>query len=197
MAVTSKDTPLTSTPFVLPGDKLPPNSDSANNRTGVYVRDGGTYSSICGKVTDSKSTVKPLVPPFMCPEKGNIVLCRVLSVSQISAKVEIISVGSQVLKEPLMGIIRREEVRASEKDKVSLFQSFRPCDIVQARVLGLGEGQAYVLTTAESELGVILARKLCHGGRMIPVSWCEYQCSVTGKREKRKVAKVINNISSN
>ena len=191
----AEETPSTANPFVLPGDKLSPNSDSS--RTGVYVRDGRTYSSMCGKVTDNECTVKPLVPPLLCPEKGNLVLCRVFSVGQAFAKVDIISVGSQVLKEPLKGIIRREEVRASEKDKVSLFQSFRPCDIVRARVLGLGEGQAYILTTAETELGVVLARKLCHGGRMIPVSWCEYQCSVTGKREKRKVAKVVNNISSN
>ena len=138
------------------------------------------------------ATSNSVIPPLVCPEKGSIVLCRVFSVGQAFAKVTILSVGSQVLKEPLIGIIRREEVRAAEKDKVSLFQSFRPRDIVQARVLGLGEGQAYTLTTAESELGVVLARSLCCSSYMTPVSWCEFQCTVTGKREKRKVAKVIN-----
>lgn len=158
----------------------------------------GCQNNYCSKWACHKprgykmATSNSVIPPLVCPEKGSIVLCRVFSVGQAFAKVTILSVGSQVLKEPLIGIIRREEVRAAEKDKVSLFQSFRPRDIVQARVLGLGEGQAYTLTTAESELGVVLARSLCCSSYMTPVSWCEFQCTVTGKREKRKVAKVIN-----
>lgn len=174
--------------FVVPGDKL----DSKTTSVGSYSRGASSYASLCGHIT-SNGQLKPLCPSVVVPEKGSLVLCRVVSVGQAFAKVRIISVGTSVLREPLQAIIRREEVRAAEKDKVSLFNNFRPRDIVRARVLTLGEAHYYTLTTAENELGVVLA-KSSHDSHMIPVSWCEMQCTLTGIREKRKVAKVINNI---
>lgn len=131
---------------------------------------------------------------IVVPKKDNIVLCRVISIGYSLTKVLILSVDTYKLKKPLQGVIRREEIRATEKDSVSVFHSFRPCDIVRARVLSVGEGQGYILTTAENELGVVLARS-SQGGHMIPISWCEMQCTLTGKREKRKVAKVLNVLS--
>jgi exosome complex component CSL4 len=53
--------------------------------------------------------------------------------------------------------LRKEDIRATEKDKVEIYKSFRPGDIVQARVSSLGDSQSYFLSTAENELGVIFA----------------------------------------
>jgi hypothetical protein len=48
---------------------------------------------------------------------------------------------------------------------------------------------SYFLSCAENELGVVIAYSEA-GHRMVPVSWCEMQCTVTLLREQRKVAKV-------
>ena len=104
------------------------------------------------------------------------------------------SINGRLLQEPLVGVIRREDVRAMEKDSVEIFDSFRPGDMVRAHVISLGEGMMYVLPTASNELGVVTAHCGC-GQAMVPVSWCEMQCMETGDREKRKVAKVANAVN--
>lgn len=44
--------------------------------------------------------------------------------------------------------------------QVAMNQSFRPGDLVRARVLAMGTMREYRLTTAEAELGVVFARSL-------------------------------------
>ena len=72
-------------------------------------------------------------------------------------KVAILGVESTSLKETFKGTIRKEDVRATEKDKVEMYKSFRPGDIVVGRVLTL-HTQTYLLSTAENELGVVFAK---------------------------------------
>lgn len=69
----------------------------------------------------------------------------------------ILGVESTSLKETFKGTIRKEDVRATEKDKVEMYKSFRPGDIVVGRVLTL-HTQTYLLSTAENELGVVFAK---------------------------------------
>lgn len=183
--------------FVLPGD-IVGQCSHYTGKQGTYSRGGNLYASLAGNVTIQSPdilSVNPLFPSVIVPQKGSVVLCRVLSITVLYAKVQILSVNNQVLREPLKGIIRREDIRATEIDTVSVFNNFRPRDIVRARVLSLGDNQAYTLTTAENELGVVLATS-SHDGHMTPISWSEMQCTITGTREKRKVAKVTNAISS-
>ena len=60
------------------------------------------------------------------------------------------------------------------------------------RVLSLGEASSgYLVTTAENELGVVIARSEMSGMKMVPVSWTEMQCPKTYNKEHRKIAKVI------
>jgi len=40
---------------------------------------------------------------------------------------------------------------------VKIYSSFRPGDIVRAEVISLGDQQAYYLSTAKNELGVLFA----------------------------------------
>lgn len=72
-------------------------------------------------------------------------------------KLAIFAVEGNSLDEPFRGTLRREDIRAMEKDTVEIYKSFRPGDIVQARVISLGDSQSYFLSTAENELGVIIA----------------------------------------
>ena len=64
------------------------------------------------------------------------------------------------------------DVRATEKDRVKIYSSFRPGDIIRAEVvqsslleagdsdrkISLGDQQSYYLSTAKNELGVLFAR---------------------------------------
>jgi exosome complex component CSL4 len=69
------------------------------------------------------------------PEVNSTVLCRVTRIAPRQATVAILVVGETVLDGEWQGIIRVQDVRATEKDKVKIFESFRPGDIVRAVVV--------------------------------------------------------------
>ena len=50
-------------------------------------------------------------------------------------------------------MIRREDVRQTEKDRVELSKCFRPSDIVLATIISLGDQSNYLLSTAGDSLG--------------------------------------------
>lgn len=122
------------------------------------------------------------------PEVGNAVLCRVTRITPRHANVAILVVGDTVLEAEWAGMIRVQDVRATEKDRVKIYESFRPGDIVRAQVISLGDQANYYLSTASNELGVIMATSEA-GNTMYPVSWKEYKDPETGLSEPRKVAK--------
>ncbi|CAP73740.1 uncharacterized protein PODANS_2_11000 [Podospora anserina S mat+] len=122
------------------------------------------------------------------PEVGNVVLCRVIRITPRQAVVSILVCGDTVLDAEWQGLIRVQDVRATEKDRVKIYESFRPGDIVRAEVISLGDQANYYLSTARNELGVILATSEA-GNAMHPVSWKEYRDPETGLTELRKVAK--------
>ena len=126
------------------------------------------------------------------PALGDIVTARVVSVNPRFAKVLIECVREITLNEPFRAQIRKEDIREFEKDKIEMFKSFRPGDVILARVLSFGEASSgYLLSTAENELGVVIAKSEESGVNMIPVSWTEMQCPKTYNKELRKIAKVI------
>ncbi|KAI0011212.1 hypothetical protein F4779DRAFT_247314 [Xylariaceae sp. FL0662B] len=122
------------------------------------------------------------------PEVNNVVLCRVTRITPRHATVAILVVTDTVLEAEWQGIIRSQDVRATEKDRVKIYESFRPGDIVRAQVISLGDQANYYLSTASNELGVIMATSEA-GNTMYPVSWKEYKDPETGLSESRKVAK--------
>ncbi|KAL1137798.1 hypothetical protein AAG570_009494, partial [Ranatra chinensis] len=109
------------------------------------------------------------------------------------ARCQIKCVGETILPRPFRGVIKREDIYATNKDQVEIHKCFRPGDIVLARVLPVNELQSYQLSTAENELGVVtaLSEAVFSGVSMIPVSWTEMQCPKTYNKQKRKVAKVV------
>ncbi|EFR04668.1 3'-5' exoribonuclease CSL4 [Nannizzia gypsea CBS 118893] len=85
-------------------------------------------------------------------------------------------------------IIRKEDVRAVEKDRVVMEDMFRVGDIVRAYVISVGDQSSYYCSTARNELGVVMARS--EGGNMMfPISWKEMRDPISGVGEARKVAK--------
>jgi exosome complex component CSL4 len=71
------------------------------------------------------------------PEVNSVVLCRVTRITPRQATVAILVVGETVLDGEWQGLIRVQDVRATEKDKVKIFESFRPGDIVRAVVVSI------------------------------------------------------------
>lgn len=69
------------------------------------------------------------------PEVGNVVLCRVFRIAPRQAVATIEVCGDTVLDAEWHGVIRVQDVRATEKDRVKMYESFRPGDVVRAEVV--------------------------------------------------------------
>uniref|UniRef100_A0A8D8YC69 Exosome complex component CSL4 n=1 Tax=Cacopsylla melanoneura TaxID=428564 RepID=A0A8D8YC69_9HEMI len=186
-------------PICIPGQRICLlDSDIVGGR-GTYVRQGYLYATLCGTVSikkhieDNKEVslieVSSYKQEVIVPSPGDIVTVRITAVQQHLCKAQIISVGDNVLSRQLRAILRRENVRATEIDRIEMYKCYRPGDIVLARVLPLKELHSYQLSTAENELGVVIA--LSEAGEvMVPISWTEMQCPLSKLKELRKVAKV-------
>lgn len=102
--------------------------------------------------------------------------------------------GAQPLDvgETFKGIIRSQDVRSTDRDKVKIADCFRPGDLVKAAVLSLGDGSNYYLTTARNDLGVVFAKSEGGAGDlMVAIDWETMVCEKTGVVEKRKCAKLF------
>lgn len=177
----------------VPGERL---ASVEQNQAGygTYVRHGYIFASLAGvlqKETGAgmpKISIKSKHPAQKLPEIGSIATCRIVATNTRFARCSIIAVNNVKLSEPFRGMIRREDVRLKDIDKVEISRCFRPGDLVLAKVLSLGDASFYLLTTAENELGVVVAHSEA-GALMLPISWQEMQCPTTYNKEYRKVAR--------
>ncbi|XP_018428295.1 PREDICTED: exosome complex component CSL4 isoform X1 [Nanorana parkeri] len=182
--------------WCVPGERLCSLEDCAPGH-GTYCKHGYIFASLAGYVfKTSDNGLMPVLSvvrdadSLLLPDVGAIVTCKVMSINPRFAKVQIMYVGSRALKNTFKGTIRREDIRATEKDKVEVYKCVRPGDIVIGKVISLGDSQSsYLLSTAENELGVVVAHSEA-GATMVPISWCEMQCPKTHIKEPRKVARV-------
>ncbi|VVB01585.1 unnamed protein product [Arabis nemorensis] len=193
-----KDTEVTAE-LVTPGDVLG-NATELKAGKGAYLNDTTIYASLTGtrrilpplpESLDQRATVEVTGHKAHgpVPEPGSLVIARVTKVMARMAAADILCVGPKAVCEKFAGIIRQQDVRATEIDKVDMHLSFRPGDIVRALVLSLGDARAYYLSTAKNELGVVSAESAA-GETMVPISWTEMQCPLSSQTEPRKVAKV-------
>ena len=60
------------------------------------------------------------------PERGSVVAALVTKVNPRFASCRILTIGPTPVKETFSGIIRVQDVRATEVDKVEIYKSFRP-----------------------------------------------------------------------
>ncbi|SCU86970.1 LAFA_0E03972g1_1 [Lachancea sp. 'fantastica'] len=101
-----------------------------------------------------------------------------------------VSQAASDLGETFRGIISARDVRATDRDRVKIMESFRPGDIVRAQVISLGDGSNYHLSTARNDLGVVFARAFNGaGGLMYAIDWQTMVAPNTGFMELRKCAK--------
>lgn len=166
---------------------------------GAYEKDGNLYASLAGYVVITENNdgklyhVQSLRSGRDCDaliSVGSTVLCRVTRIQLNQILLDIFAVNeTQELKVKPKAVIRREDVRLNEVDKVVTSECFRPGDIVRAKVLSLGDARQYYLSTAASEFGVLWALHGETGGIMTPLNWKEMIDPLSKKKENRKAAK--------
>lgn len=203
--------------IVLPGEPLGA-LGNLNPGPGTHVQNGQIIASIAGVVkhttnnrdTSSKSRSTQTISVALdlntnssdvhatprLPTVGAIVYGRITVVQRVQALCVILALQSSPAAEvstcewPLRGILRSQDVRMTEKDRVKMHESVAVGDIVRAEVVSLGDQGGYYLSTAGNELGVVMAWSKM-GNVCVPVSWKEVADEVTGVREERKVAKPV------
>lgn len=79
--------------------------------------------------------VQSLKEQSMVPSPGDIVTARILVVKSRQCMCEIKCIGDVTLSRPFRATLRQEDVRATEKDRVKMYESFAPGDIILARVV--------------------------------------------------------------
>ncbi|KAH6917271.1 exoribonuclease [Coprinopsis sp. MPI-PUGE-AT-0042] len=180
--------------FVLPGQPIPvpPRAPPPELGPGTYARDGHTRASLMGipKLNGPTLTI-PRVRPHP-PAPNSVVLGSVTRLSPLQAFISITVVDGVPLPagEEFTGVIRTQDVRATEKDRVKIGDCFRGGDVVRGVVISLGDARSYFITTARNDLGVIFATS--EAGKwatLEPISWQEMICPKTKSIERRKVAK--------
>lgn len=204
---------------VVPGTRLG-SSDEYEAGKGTYVRNEHIYASLTGTafVQKDDTSNKPSIlvqdskqNSVILPQIGSTVLARIVKLTLTFAKAEIICLQQgqeetesfQLLHTPYPAMLRTQDIRQTDVDKIKMMECFRPGDLIRAQVLSLGyvknniqlthfhsDAKSYYLSTAKNELGVVFARCASSGYTMVPLSWNEMQCSITGIKEARKVAKV-------
>ncbi|XP_017859917.1 PREDICTED: exosome complex component CSL4 isoform X2 [Drosophila arizonae] len=184
----------------LPGDRLCRVEDNIVVGQGTYEQGGYIYASKSGIINIDESNEKCQIvsvhkPGFhlTIPATGDVVTARVLVTTPKFAKCAIFCVRNVLLESSYRGLLRKEDVRETDKDRVDIYKSFKPGDVILARVVNQME-QSFMLSTAEAELGVVVAYASDYRKNripMVPIGWSEMQCPQTTIKEPRKVAKVL------
>ena len=164
----------------------PAADDAEDKRPLVEVIKGATS----GDATDSKGDRGG---GTLLPEVGDEVFARVTRINPRQVWCEIVAVNGKAVSDSagFQGVVRQQDVRATEIDKVDMYESFLPADVIRASVLSLGDQRNYFLSTARNELGVVQAKSPFTGEPMVPVSWQEMMCPSTQVKVPRKAAKVV------
>lgn len=139
--------------MIFPGQILP----DMESGTGTYRNNNFVRSSVFGNPSYENNTVSVSHKGQIVPRIGNIVLCRINKITLNNAQASILAVEERPLNGSFLGIIRISDIRKHEVEKLQMDQCFQPGDIVKARVISLGDAKSYFITTAETELGVVLA----------------------------------------
>ena len=201
---------------VAPGDRIG-SARTVQPGAGTYIRGGHIFASAVGTLTlqplsQQEATTENDAKSSRMAEAATHEVSIVLEKGRNYASSQVLAVGHKVLgkivriqtqhalveivasedvgglKEHHWGIIRKEDVRVAATEEVSMYDCFRPSDIVLAKIISLGDSRRYFLSTAENELGVI--RALSPSGEvMVPLNWKEMECPKTKIKELRKVAK--------
>ncbi|KAJ7619147.1 hypothetical protein DFH06DRAFT_1235455 [Mycena polygramma] len=173
--------------YVLPGQPIPVARGAPVPQigSGIYVRDSELRASLVG-IPQQEGPLLSVSRRVRAhpPAINAVILGSVIRLSPLQATLSISVVDGVPLPagEEFTGVIRSQDVRATEKDRVKIGDSFRGGDVVRGVVVTI------LFTTARNDLGVVFAVSEA-GKTMVPVSWKAMRCPESGKVEPRKCAK--------
>jgi exosome complex component CSL4 len=176
----------------MPGESICPLGEKTSGR-GTYVDGGDIKASIVGQLCLNQTEVRllSLYHEEDQPELkvGSLILCRVSRIREDRALLKILKVDGKCFNGNLEGVLKKQNIRLHEIDRIRMDESFRPGDVVLARMISLGDSRTVLLSTAEDNLGVLFAVNGESGRLMVPISFDEMLCLETGLREKRVAAR--------
>ncbi|KAI9814272.1 MAG: exosome 3'-_5 exonuclease subunit ski4 (Csl4) [Phylliscum demangeonii] len=145
-------TPTTTTAIALPGQRLGRATRHQRPGPGTHQYQASICASTAGRPLTTLTTLSistsPTTSPTtrtttttnQLPSVGSTVLARVTRINPRQATVSILALlgdsdNAAVCAHEFPGVIRAQDVRATEKDSVRIFASFRPGDVVRADVV--------------------------------------------------------------
>jgi len=141
-------------PLAHPGLRLAPSSKYTSG-PGTHIYDSHIYASLAGVPTLDNSTKAPTlsIPRLLAssassdvpsvnvsvtntlPKVGSIAIAKVTRCMVRQINVAILVVDEEVCGDEWAGVVRREDVRATEKEKVVIGESFRVGDLIRGEVV--------------------------------------------------------------
>jgi exosome complex component CSL4 len=171
--------------LVMPGERLGVIEEFTPG-PGTYTEQGVVYSKIVGcallDMLNKKVSVYPLTHTANVPRMGSIVTGQVSDVQSKRATLRILKIGERNLTGFFSGVLHISE--ASPRYVETMFDVCKTGDIMRAKVIS-EKNRTYQLSTADSDLGVMLA--FCSAcGHALTLTKQNMQCSKCGKIEMRK-----------
>ena len=131
---------------VLPGDAIEVDEGNYKAGNGVYIRKGKYFALLSGIVDISNSTISvkssrddQISTVENVPKVGQIYYAIV---DKLSPRIcQVLVVDPKTGQRGFHGIIRKENVRQSEVDKVEMVDCFRPGDLIKAKLVALGSSK--------------------------------------------------------
>lgn len=124
---------------------------------------------------------------------GSVVVCVIDRVMAQKAEVTILALeseaGSEIMRYPVKGQIRLQDVRSFDIDKATMTDHFMPGDVVRAHLVSVGDMKSCFLSTVGSDFGVVEAKD-DSGNRLFPVDQSHMR-NEEGSLFKRKVAQPV------
>ncbi|KRX07757.1 Nucleic acid-binding, OB-fold [Pseudocohnilembus persalinus] len=187
--------------IVQPGDLIGQIAPNVEIGDGIYVKNNNMFASLYGKIDidsekinegEAKHTIKiqsSIQNKSPCLQLGQVVIGKIIRLKEDLCHLKIMMIEDQPINSYLEGVIRKQNVRESEVDKLEMQNCFIPGDIVKAKIISLGDSTKVFLSTVGDDLGVLFAKDQEMGQLMLPYSWNQMISLQTGLKEERKVAK--------
>jgi exosome complex RNA-binding protein Csl4 len=176
-----------------PGKFLGYAYDYSLGESGVYRKDDKIFSSISGEIiinnsfTPPKLSVKNELTEYV-PKAGDEVYLKITKVTNYVATGEIVAIKNKVIRVPMQGLIKSENVKPDFKE-FDMFDCFTTGDIVFCKVLSIDQTNFIYLSTQDVSYGVVFSRSPFTNNIMMPVSFEKMMCMDTKIQENKKVAK--------
>ncbi|KAM3147708.1 hypothetical protein pb186bvf_000036 [Paramecium bursaria] len=149
-------------------------------------------ATICGQLVKNNQLIS-IQPENRLADaelkSGSIIIGQITNIREDRAFVKILKVDGNKFRGNLEAVLRKQNIRSHEIDKIEMNKCFIPGDLVQTRLISFGDSQRIYLSTVEDDMGVVFAKNQESQRLMVPLSWEEMVCIETGLKEFRKVAK--------